>query len=61
MGLVYFAVALVTSLVFGLPLVALVSVTAGHPHGHPVLRPVRVVGAAGRSWRSSSSRASCCR
>ena len=29
MGLVYFAIALVTSLVFGLPLVALVSVTAG--------------------------------
>ena len=29
MGLVYFAIALVTSLVFGLPLVALVSVSAG--------------------------------
>ena len=47
MGIVYFAIALGASVLLGLPLAALTSVSAGDPDGDPVLRAVRVVGAAG--------------
>ena len=47
MGLVYFFVALGTSLLMGLPLAGPDLDRVRHPAGDPVLRTVRVVGAAG--------------
>ena len=61
MGIVYFAIALVTSLVFGLPLAALVVGRRRRPDGDPVLRPVRVVGAAGPLSLCLRAGARCCR
>ena len=60
MGVVYFLVALGTNLLLGLPLAALTSVAAGAPPDDPVLRAVRVVGAAGHRRPRPAARTPSC-